>query len=157
MLLHSATRFRTSLSWAPKPAWLINAFSLPPLLLVWKEDPRNAVFSWQHNFLLLVAHAAINLWYFLTRENLTHLTEGPTHKSLSLLSLSKIVFFFQNANTEWDYNKAASSYTCSDMQTRSTPGLSMACSTFSIITALSPKAFSHHLTFSYTLMRYCCF
>lgn len=82
----------------PQPAWIINA--LPPGLFRsfatyvatlksqptspsagMEEDLWNPVFSWQHNnFLLLVTHTAIHLWWFLSGENLTHYTEGPIYK-----------------------------------------------------------------------------
>lgn len=66
-----------------------------------------------------------------------------SHSQKSPLSLSKIVFFFQKASAKWEYNKKASPYTCSDTQTRSPPGLSMVCSTLSLVTVLSSKALAH--------------
>lgn len=74
------------------PCLLVCSGALQPTLQYWKvsptspsagmeEDLWNPVFSWQrNNFLLLVTHAAIRLWWFLSGENLTHYTEGPIYK-----------------------------------------------------------------------------
>lgn len=74
------------------PCLLVCSGALQPTLQYWKvsptspsagmeEDLWNPVFSWQrNNFLLLVTHAAICLWWFLSGENLTHYTEGPIYK-----------------------------------------------------------------------------
>lgn len=108
------------------PCLLVCSGALQPTLQYWKvsptspsagmeEDLWNPVFSWQrNNFLLLVTHAAIRLWWFLIGKISPITLRGLSTKNLSLLMLSKIVFFFHKVSAKWEYNKTCSSCECCD-------------------------------------------
>lgn len=114
-LLGSLTPCLLVCSGALQPTLQYWKVSLPPLLLGWKRISGTLSFldsitiscSWWRTQQFTSDGSSVGKISPIT-------LRGLSTKNLSLLTLSKIVFFFHKVSAKWEYNKTCSSCECCD-------------------------------------------